>query len=539
MSKELRAVRAGTTYPIGAPYTKIGGVWTLATKVYKKEAGAWVEWWPLRPLPPTDLSLTFSYVNDRIELNLTWKGPTTGTLAASYDVTIAIPGRATISFNTTSLTYHPALAFQAYAGQPATATVLCRSDAGKPGYSSASVVAQVPQLPPPPAPTSVALSLANRAASLSWAHVGGNRLSSFELLTSYKSDTQGSTAAKGDRSANVTFWSTASVPGDPGGAVGSLVRALGPGGASDWASASGVTIPNIPNPPPPPVIQVPGAATVTNHRFYLGQLYCEYSCSNADAANVWWQRNEEAWVYMGSFAPSRAFAVPGSEGWARDQITRYRIIVQGTNSGGAGTAVGGQYCIKIPNPYNMHPVDTIAVRHNARYNDGLMRQGGSYNEYDYRNPIIQWKSYAVYGDHITTAMNRNGIGYDLTVTKAQILLRRKDTGGSGGGVRPQIWYHRHVNPGDVPMAIIPALEAPHSLEPFNRNEGKWQDLNLDYARWMVSADPNATRGVAIYHQNFVLNKSLGEVSNEYLMMYGHGYDIFGMPLWTIQLTHDA
>ena len=136
-------------------------------------------------------------------------------------------------------------------------------------------------------------------------------------------------------------------------------------------------------------------------------------------------------------------------------------------------------------------------------------------------------------------MNRNGIGYDLTVTQAQILLRRKDTGGSGGGVRPQIWYHRHVNPGDVPMAIIPALEAPHSLEPFNRNEGKWQDLNLDYARWMVSADPNATRGVAIYHQNFVLNKSLGEVSNEYLMMYGHGYDIFGMPLWTIQLTHDA
>jgi len=550
MSYELRVVRDGATHLIESPWIKIGGVWTYANTVYRKEAGVWVEWWPLMPSPPTDIVLEFSYLNDRIEMDLTWKPAPSGTPAASYRIEISVPRSEHRLYETAGLSLHPDKGYQQSAGERAYATIVPVSAAGVRGWS-AQVFAQVAQLPPPPAPTSVVLSIERLVGTLSWAHVGGNRLGydllpnpndsrthAFELRTSYKTQTQDIVANRDERSKVVSFWPPMQAEGDPGGPVGSMVRAVGPGGVSDWATTTG-TIPNAPNRPPPVTVQVPGAAKITHHRFLNGVLRCDYSCSNASAAKAWWQKNNEDWVSLGNVSASGSISVAGSNNWPADQLNGYRIIIQGTNSGGAGTAVGGQRCIKVPNPYYILPVDTIAIRHDAPYNDSLMRQGGSYNQYNYRDPIIRWKSYAVYGNHIKTALTSGRLGYDITVSKGEILLWRKNSGGSGQAVRPRIWYHTYVNPGDVPHAVWPTLYNGHDLAAFNRDEAKWQTLDLGYVRGMVGDDPGACRGVAIYHPNTALLSYLGEVSAEYILMHDHGTAIYGIPMWSLLIHHDG
>ncbi len=531
MSKELRAFRAGSDRRIIAPWVRQQD-WIEADKVYRKESGVWVEWWPLRPLAPTGVTGAFIYRNDQIELDVDWVAPVGGPAVENYNVTIAISNGSSVAETRTATDWTPAMAWQGMAGLYATITVVAVSPTGMVGASASSVRIVIPQLPPPPAPTGVDVVIVNRAATLSWVHGGGNRLSSFETRTTYQGVTTPRTAGKDVRSQNVTAWSTEAVPGDPGGSVSVLVRAIGPGGTSAWASDTG-TVPNVPNPPPPPpVVVIPGTVHMSQVRFYNGDLIADYSCPNAVTVRVWWARLGSGLVHAGDFGPSGRVTIPGSQAWARDEVSQYQVHMEGISSTGhSGVLSVSAWCRKLPNPYYVRPTDHLAWRGNAEYNDGQLRQGQSYNEWSPFSPTIFWQSYAFYGDGMKQAFNPARIGYALTVTRGQVFMWRTPTGGSGGATAPHIGYHTATTkqPGPILGAALGV--------PMARDELAWQDLQLGYARQLTQQGEPAVRGIGIYHPNQVLN--LGQVSAEYAKFYGPSATFWTVPMWTCQFYHDG
>jgi len=536
MTQELRVTRDREDRSIDAPFIHAGGQWKQANTIYRRESGTWVEWWPLAPEAVTDITGVFLYRNDRIELDVDWTAAGSGPPAVEYLVTIRrAQSWPMLTSTQTGTSWTPDREWQSAAGQKVVITVTPYSGTGVEGASASTPEIVIPQLPAPPAPTAVDVTIDNRRATVLWAHTGGNRLTSFETWTKYKTPSNSKPATKNARSLDVTFWSTASVEGDPGGAVLSYVRAIGPGGSSAWVSDS-ATIPYVPTKPPPdptptPSAVIPGTVKFTEHRFYNGELIVDFSVSNASSVLVWYNREGAGLVSQGSTGTSGRFTVALSGNWARDEVSRYRIHMVGVSSTGhQGATTVGPYCRKLPNPYYVNPTGHVAVRGNAPYNDGLLRQGASYNEWDYLNPKIIWRSFAVYGTRMETAFAKSRIGYNVTVTKGQVLLWRTPTGGSGGAVRPRLHYHTYKTTGAVGHTLLGG----HDVNPMARGQLGWQNMSLGYARQLVSS--TGVKGVGIYHPNYVLN---GQVSAEYMKFQGSGTAAFGVPCWTCSFYHDG
>jgi hypothetical protein len=537
MTKELRFKRDGDFRKILQPYVHKGGEWKAAQKVFRKEAGQWVEWWPLRPLAPTNLAVAFPYQNDRIEAVVSWQAPASGPTISSYVVKFNVAALVfTRTTSATSLTDVRLPGWQQYAGQRAVVEVYGVTATGMVGSTVSSGQLVVPQLPAPPDPTAVALTLSNRSATLSWAHVGGNRLSKFETKTTYQSKTYDKDAAASARSLNVTGWSTTAAPGDPGGDIGVIVRAVGPGGASRWVSTTGALpgVPNPVNPVPPTAVRLPGEVTLTNHRFLNGSLRANYVSANTTTVRVWWQKEGSSVVLVGNQSgQSGVITIAASANWARDEVSRYRIVVQAVNANGdLGPVARGPWARKIPNPFYIAPVVTVSTRNEVVQLEGpvLVRQGASLN-------VQRWRGYALYGERTRDRINPSFVGYQLAISKSQVLLQRDTSGGSGSSVRPRLYFH----PYKTLETLGTGMASPEDLAPLARGEWKWCDFNPDLARHLTSPDTNVNtaRGVVVFHPNTTLLSSLGNVSAEYMRLLGSDYSADGRRLWTLKMWHDG
>lgn len=560
MSKILRVFRDGAARPIVAPYIKDGGEWQRASKIYRKEGGTWVEWWPLAPDAVIGLTGAFTYRNDRIELDIDFDAPGTGMAADRYRVQVTDltsldePGD---YMRDTDGPFTPDQAWQDRSGHLVVVSVIGVSPNGVNGLTAQTGIIVVPQLPAPPDPYDVGMVITNRRGVASWEHAGGNRLTRFELRTSYQGTTKDSVASDGDRSKDVTFWSTAATPGDPGGTVGLLIRAVGPGGSSNWVGSDG-TVPNVPSPPPPPVkpppppvpppvpppeppppVSVPGTVKLTNHRFLNGILRCTYSAPNAASVKIWWERKGGGLVSVASQSGSSGtISIAASSGWARDEVNQYRIHVQGVNSAGSGgVTTPGPWCRKIPNPYVLVPSEFVSMR-GAKPDEGLgalnLRQGASYNSYNYLSPIIIWRGYISYREEKFSAAN---LGYTPTISSAQIWMQRNTSGGSGSARSPRLWWHGYsrTNPTTPPGT---SLFGGADLSPMARGAAAWQKISAPFARRLV--DPNdPVKGVATYHEDQILRSYLGEVSESYIIMNGPFSKPFGQECFSMRLYHDG
>lgn len=532
MTKQLRAFRAGQDREIKRPWSRPGPVWVASRKLFRKEGGAWVEWWPLIPDPATNVTGVFSYRNDRIELDIDWDAPAGGPPVGRYDITVEIAGSFIHFTQPDNTTLSPDMAFHGLAGERATIAVTVVSPLGDAGETSYSVPIVIPQLPAPPDPTDLAVNIVELEAEVSWAHVGGNRLSGFELRTSYRDTTRESTATKAARSQNVTFWSTTPTPGDPGGVVGALIRAVGPGGYSSWVSVDGA----VPDQPPPPAVILPGTPTLTNHRFLNGILRCTYSVDNAEGVRVWLLQEGKTTVEQASLVgPNGTIEIAGSGAWPRNDITRYRIGVRGYNADGQlGPVTYGAWAVKLPNPYYLRPRDFVSYRGAVRdkYRPLMLRQGSSYNTENYRNPIIQWRGYVMYPKD---RLSGPRVGYSPTITSAKVLLSRPNFGGLGAAVRPRLSWHGYTDINSTGLALTGTSD----LEGISRNQTKWVTVSTAFTRRLANhADP-AIQGVAVYHPNRTLLSYLGEVSLEYMFFLGPFSTAFGLPMWTLSVHHDG
>jgi hypothetical protein len=545
MSRQLRAFVGGQDRKILAPMLKRGGVWEPASKVFRKEAGEWVEWWPLLPLPPLNVTGNFLYRNDNIELDIDWDEPV-GPEVSSYRVDVVIAGETVGSYTQVgNATLTPPRAWQQYAGSKVRIGVTGITPFGEPGETGWSPQYTVPQLPPPPDPSNLAVTITNRRAVATWLHTGGNRLAMFELRTSYQNGLSATVAGKTVRSSDVTFWSTVETPGDPGGSVGVLIRAVGPGGFSNWIDTSG-TVPNVPNPPPTVAKILPGTPVISNHRFLSGTLRCTYSAPNAVGVRVRWERFGGTGASLASVSGGTGtVTIPASTSWARDDINRYRIVLRGYNaSGEEGPAAYGPWARKLPNPYTLTPNDFISMR--GQYPDGEyypfspgylmglnLRQGSSYNVFAYLKPIIVWRGYVGYDEGLLSPAR---VGYTPTVTSAQVWMQRSTSGGLGSSVRPRLWWHGYESlksPGPGTSLING-----RDLAPLARGQAAWLDVDVAYARKMINpADP--IKGIALYHPNSVLLGYLGDVSAEYMILNGPFATPFGVSCFSMRLYHDG
>jgi hypothetical protein len=189
----------------------------------------------------------------------------------------------------------------------------------------------------------------------------------------------------------------------------------------------------------------------------------------------------------------------------------------------------------MPNPLHISPNNFVSMR-GAQPDQGLgslnLRQGASYNSFNYLSPKIIWRGYTMYPK---TKFSRNYMGYDVTITQAEILLLRAASGGSGGAVSPRLWWHGYSTPSSVGTALYGAQD----LAPLGRSEGGWRGINLDYARRLANPADTGVQGVAVYHPNEVLLSYLGEVSAEYMILNGPFTSAFGVPIWTVQFYHDG
>jgi hypothetical protein len=541
MSRQLRAFRDGVARQISSPKIKDGGVWKSASKVYRKELGAWVEWWPLAPDPPTAVTGVFLYRNDRIELDIDFDAPIAGTAADKFRVEVFVGSSVYGFYRDADGVFTPDKAWQVHAGDDCHVSVYGVSVDGNAGVPAVSGQLVVPQLPPPPSPTSVVLTLSNSLrGTLTWTHDGGSRLSHFEIVLSFRGVTYTYTnQSNTKRSADVTKWSTSPVHGDPGGDIAVMIRAVGIGGVSLWANTSGVIPatslpqPEAPTPPPTPTptAVLPGTVVITNHRFKNGNLVCDYSAPNAVGVNVWWQKEGGSNVVT--------TAVNGSSGtstvlnpWERDEISRYRIIMRGRNAAGdLGAISNGPWARKLPLPYFFKPKAQVSMRGDKAYNDGLLRQGGSYNSTNYKNPVIRWASYVMYNKQ---ALAPSYVGYTVGVTSSAMLVGRDAKGGSGSAVRPRVWLHNYASTGSVGLSLGTSMDGPALA----RGAGGNVSLPNSWVQDLINPS-KPQQGIALYHPNIVLLSWLGEVSAEYVRMLGIGYSYLTVPYWTIMINHDG
>lgn len=515
-----------------APWVHHGGAYRRPRKLFRKEEGVWVEWWPLRPPPPENIVLGFAFnpSTDNIEISLTWETPDSPIAVERYEVSFS--SGSAVSTEDTSISGG---VWDAHIGTPVVATITAISEWGVRGEPGTSQQVTVPNYPPPPPPTSVAISMANRSATLTWASITSKRISRFTITTTYREERKTiSTPNATPRSQNITMWSTAATPGDPGGVVGSIIRAEGPGGVSAWASSQG-TLPNVPNPPPPPTVAIPGTPVITNHRFLNGTLRCNFTVPGASTVNLWWEKSGGSRVSLGTAAATGSVSVAATTPLARDGISLYRIVVQGRNSGGqTGATAVGTWARKMPNPIYVSPEHTLAVRLNEIWDDGQMRQGASFNEFNYKNPVIIWRSFALYGNRIVNGVGAKHLGYSPTITSAEVFLWRQPTGGQGGAVQPRLWYHPYTAPSQI-MGF--SLSGGHDLAGLARDQGSFLPINLAQARAMVAG--TGPKGVAVYHPNANLVSWLGEVSTEYMLLRGRGSSFLGVPAWSLRFYHDG
>jgi hypothetical protein len=552
--------KAGVHKPTVQPYVKVGGTQRPGKKLYLKKAGAWGEVWPRIPNPPTNVKMTTTVVGDNVVINGSWSAPVAGGWPWNvYRVRIHFPNRTGRAQMTPwvektpgQLTFsddNEGVGWQHAAGEKVqvevwtvrkatsneleqTSAIIASTGLSIPGATAPPVI---PTLPGPPAPTSFDVNISECEMTQTWVHPGGNSLSRFEIqtwLTGGAVTTYTVTAAS-------RKWTTFPWNADTIGraTVNTQIRAVGPGGASVWTKISGV---------------MPGPVSLSNYGYSGGvsgaSLFC--TVDNMDDGVVVYTQKYGANPVLQSTNAGNAgkvtYGYTNSFSHARDNVTRYRLGFLPRNAT-AGPALGwtgrpqwGGWCIKIPNPVFIKPVDcntwwSIPI-------PGKWRTNPQADNWFYQGKSISGNSYGTlfYQTQVPDYFAVARIGYSVTITSWDVYTKRTNTGGLVAAVALNTWTHARDN--DVYDSAPGLVDGPLVGPSLARDQKIWLALPMGWFANMMSL---AARGITYYvppgQADNQLRPEIGNVSNRYMILdkptYGSTLD--GQIPGTLRIYHDA
>jgi hypothetical protein len=366
MARVLQVFQAGETRDLRAPSIHTGGEFRKAYAVYRKQGGQWIEWWPLKPDPPTNVEAFFVFRNRRMELDINWDAATGDRPAAdSYDIQVDVAaGRNLAAYtyhNTASSTFlNPDRAWDYRSGFMTITVQGVYSHSGvrgEPVTIGPLPILRPPQ-PPPPVVTSSSVTVykVNQlnfipevgrdidgvlgvdgytgallsleldpsfnvakhsvtvkstavTTSPTLKFVGGNQ---YEIdVTKHLTTTHIGNNYKDLATADPQF-------GSPGGRLGIIVRVEEGTGEEFYGGVKSVWVPIFadiqqttsyyqpatPEFVPPPGILIPGTARIVGQQFKGGLLEATFETPFASTAELWWQKEGEPLVPLPDQTPA-------------------------------------------------------------------------------------------------------------------------------------------------------------------------------------------------------------------------------------------
>lgn len=503
----LYVKKPGNTWsgPITPWIKKPGNAWVTPTKTFVKTgASTWIETWPLLPGLPTSPGMSWVYRNDRIEVDLSWgAAPGSGTNAtpvanANYVVYLIINNAIYGGYNlgtATSFTLTDGDGFQDKAGQPVYFVVQAQSAAGVYGSQVASGTTTIPQLPAPPAVTSLNAPVTFGDMAFSFNHVAGNRLSYFQVnVTGPTGNATYFYGAATTVNASNHPWNGGDVNG---GYYQVDVYPVGPGGTGPVTSYGGL---------------IPGDVVFANTRMFsdnpfayganVSRLIGDASLgSNSSAYQLYWSQEGGGNNYYGNLGAGHIELGAGTIGAAQ---ARFRWVGVPLNAYGSGRVCASPFVRRIANPIYIRPVDTetnIPGQPGGWSGTGLVEQG-----YDSGYGSIIF-GYAFYGNQFRDAMNDSLLGFRAGIYSGQLGIYRATLGGPGA-VAPQLYLHtaadrngaNNVFSGGQPMSGV------------NVNDSYRQDIPSDWVRYLID-QTNGWKGLGIY-------RNIGADTSQNIRLWG-------------------
>jgi hypothetical protein len=383
--------------------------------------------------------------------------------------------------------------FHTYAGWGATASVYAQSVAGRNGATVTGAPVTISQLPAPPAPTSYSVSMSQCALSHSWAHAGGRRIDGVQLYVDHNGSADSAWYNASTFSAAYQPWNTSTIGG---GTVSCFCRTYGPGGYSAWATVTGT---------------MPSPVTTSSYRFGGGLLRVVTSGINP-AVQVHTTRNGGSWGLAATFpAGSGEVYDPASGGWARDR-QYYGMLLRPINqaNGWTGRDQWLGWAMKLPNPFNISPIDSQTWRGTGwRSEQDQDWQGASEHGTN--------AAFFFYGDQFYELLCTSVVGYDFVTSAAYIALHRENAGGFGQPVSPQLMLHRAGRIGeDINWG------GNYASTGLARGQLAWVPVPPDWI-WYLKERYDGWKGIGLYYPNTGLLSYIEYVSAEYMFIKAWNY----------------
>jgi hypothetical protein len=546
--------------PTQQPYIKVGTTWKPAKRVYVRKAGVWREAWPRTPNPPQNVKMTFTTVGGNTVINASWSAPVAGGFPWDvYRIQIHFPNRTgraqmTPPFDNASgdLTFsddNEGVGWQHAHGEKVQVEVwtvrktttyeleqysvkVASTGVTLPGGQTTPPV--VPPLPGPAVPTSFDANISECELTLTWAHAGGNSLDHFEIWTWIGANNP----TKYTVTKTLRKWTTFPWNADTIGrsTVHTQIRSVGQGGASAWVTISGI---------------MPGPVALTSYGYYSagvvanGKLLCTVDNMD-DGVSVYYQKYGDSTATVISHSAGNAgkvtYQIPNSQNFNRDNVTKYRMgfLPRNYGNGWTGRPQWGAWCIKVPNPIFIKPVDCNTWWSNPI--PGKWRTNPQAENWFYQGKSISGNSYGTlfFSDTVQKYFDVARLGYSLTVSSWDVYTKRTNTGGLVAAVALNVWTHARDN--DIYDAAPGLVDGPQSGPPMARDQKAWIDLPVSWFAKMISG---VAKGVTYYvppgQSDNQLRPEIGNVSNRYIILdkptYGSTLD--GQIPGTLRIYHDA
>jgi hypothetical protein len=588
MTRLLKVFRAGKLSDLRSPRVRTGGAWRNAHTVYRKEGGAWVEWWPLKPDPPTNLESFFVFRNKRMELDINWDEATGPRPPAdAYDIQVDVAagrGREAYTYrNTVSPTFlNPDLEWDYRSGLMTITVWGVYSHSGvrsEPVKLGPLPILRPPQPPPPVVSTSSVTvyrvnqfnstpevgrdvrgvlgddgytgavlnfeidpsirvsdhSMTVKSTALSTSpvikYVGGNK---YEVdITKHVVSTHIGNSYKDLTKADPQF-------GSPGGTLGIVIRLEEGERRSVWVpleidiqQTTSYYQPATPAFVPPPGMLIPGTSRIVGQQFKDGLLEASFETPFASTAELWWQKEGEPLVPLPDQTPggslySGKVVVADSANWVRDGVTRYRIAVRGVTVAGLETLIeAGPWAVKLPNPYYLEPTGSAELRNgipDLAHSGEYIRQGTSND----LGTTTKWTGLLFYNQN---ELSERRVGYTVNVATVKVMVRRHENSTPRYGVPPVVRTHGYDSPSRASTNLSGDLYSAGRFVSQTPGEYRLQELAVKTAADILNPNVPSVNGIAVRN---------GLRGSEALMVYhGPNHKIEGRKAWTIQITHDG
>lgn len=539
--------KAGVFTPTTQPYVRVASTQRAGKKAYLKNAGVWKEVWPLLPNPPQTVHVATPQVGEIVVVDGTWVAPAAGaTAATSYRVRGVFTdsaGRdsptAWVDKTLAQLSHrfdNNGVGYGSRAGQKIRIEVVSvvAATALMPERLSSVAVSEIDitsAIIIPPVPTSFSVSISDCEMTQTWAHAGGVSLNYFQIQT-WLSGGAVTTYTVGE---TLRRWTTFPWNADTIGraTVNTQIRAVGPGGASAWVKVTGV---------------MPGPVSLSNYGYSGGvsgsSLFCTVGNMD-DGVGVYTQKYGAASALQSNLAANAGTVVVGytnSFSHARDNVTRYRLgfLPRNAANGWTGRAQWGGWCIKMPNPVFIQPVDcntwwSIPI-------PGKWRTNPQAENWFYQGKSISGNSYGTlfFQNRVPDYFDVARIGYSVAITSWDVYTKRTNTGGLVAAVALNMWTHARDN--DIYDAAPGLVNGPSVGPSMARDQKAWIPLSTS---WWANMRSGVAKGISYYvppeQSDNQLRSEIGNVSNRYMILdkptYGSTLD--GQIPGTLRIYHDG